>query len=91
MVSITWLAPDTINPNLLLLYIIVLTDEQFGLPDVTINVTNTTTSYTLTELEEYNTYTCNVAAVNEMGVGEYSSINFTTQESGKCFVLFFAV
>ena len=82
--SITWQLPTIINPNnLLLSFTIILAEDQFGTPDVIIDINSTTTSYTFTDLEEYNTHSLSVAATNEVGTGANSSISFTTQEAGK--------
>ena len=81
--SVQWQAPPSTNPqNLLLMYTLLLLDEQFGLPSITVDVNSSITSYTFTELEEFNMYTCSVYPVNEVGTGLPSSINFTTQEDG---------
>ena len=60
-------------------YNIIVSDLNFGLDDINVNTSNT--SYTVTNLEEYNNYSFIVAAATEAGVGPYSSpIKFTTQE-----------
>ena len=63
----------------------MLTDVGLNSSDV---ITNTTlTSYTFTNLEEYNVYSCVIAAATQVGLGPYSEpIRFTTQEHGE-FVL----
>jgi len=63
-------------------YILVLTDVGLNSSDVIINTT--LTSYTFTNLEEYNVYSCVIAAATRVGLGPYSEpIRFTTQEDGE--------
>ena len=63
----------------------MLTDVGLNSSDVIINTT--LTSYTFNNLEEYNVYSCVIAAATQVGLGPYSEpIQFTTQEHGK-FVL----
>ena len=63
-------------------YILVLTDVGLNSSDVIINTT--LTSYTFSSLEEYNVYSCVVAAATQVGLGPYSEpIRFTTQEDGE--------
>ena len=71
-------------------YNLILTEEQFSISPVLISVNSSIISYTFTELEEFNTYTLSVAAVNNVGVGSFSSVNFTTLQAGelKCAMLF---
>ena len=81
--SLQWQAPPITNPhNLLLMYTLLLLEEQFGLPSISLNVNSSITSYTFTQLEEFNTYTCSIYPVNEVGTGLPSSVSFTTQEDG---------
>ena len=84
-VSISWTAPTASNPNPLnniQRYEIELSEDQFNIS--TIKENTTSTSITITGLEEYNTYKCKVAAVNSVGVGTFSVVvNFTTSESGR--------
>ena len=81
--SISWRVPATTNPhNPLLMYTLLLNEHRFGLPIVSVHVNSSVTSYTFMELEEFNTYTCMVHAINAVGTGLASSISFTTQEDG---------
>ena len=61
-----------------------MTDVGFNSTDAAINTTQT--SHTFTNLEEYNVYSCVIAAATRVGLGPYSElIWFTTQEDGKLF------
>ena len=81
--SIQWQAPPITNPhNLPLMYTLLLLEEQFGLPSISLDIDSSHTTYTFTQLEEFNTYTCTIYLVNEVGTGLPSSISFTTQEDG---------
>lgn len=63
-------------------YILVLTDVGLNSSDVIINTT--LTSYSFSSLEEYNVYSCVIAAATQAGLGPYSEpIRFTTQEDGE--------
>jgi len=79
-VTISWLPPPIEDQNgPIMNYNIIVSDLNFGLDDINVNTSNT--SYTVTNLEEYNNYSFIVAAATEAGVGPYSSpIKFTTEE-----------
>ena len=80
-VSISWTSPTTSDTDDIIRYDIELSEEQFGLATVTTSTTET--SVTVTGIEEYNTYGCKIAAVNNVGVGTFSYfVNFTTLEAG---------
>lgn len=83
-ITFTWQAPipPVNNPlSAIISYQLILTEERYGLPDVVINVTNM--SYTFSGLEEFNIYSCEVAATNGVGRGSFSSsVNLTTLEAG---------
>ena len=85
MVTIAWQAPVALIHSPIsgvLYYHLLLSESQFGKPDMLINTTDT--FFTFAGLEEYNTYTCTIAAVNGVGRGMFSNpINFTTLEEGK--------
>lgn len=60
----------------------IIEDRGFNTNNVFINTTLTT--YTFTDLEEFNNYSCIVAAATSVGVGPYSTpIEFTTLQDGK--------
>jgi len=83
--SVSWFPPAVNGQNgIIVYYILVLTDVGFNSSDITINTT--LTSYAFSNLEEYNVYSCAVAAATQVGLGPYSDpIQFTTQEDGECF------
>ena len=63
-------------------YELIVSQSQFEIPDITMNVN--ATSHTVTNLEEHVEYTVMVAAATRIGVGPFSSaVNFTTQQDGK--------
>ena len=78
-----WQPPFASNHNgPLSHYLLRLVDQTFNLTDITINTTST--SYTITTLEEYIRYSCQVAAATEAGIGPYSSpVEITTPQDGK--------
>ena len=58
-----------------------LTEHQFNISTVLINVT--TNTYMFTGLQEFNEYECIIAATNSIGQGLFSSpITFNTSQSG---------
>ena len=68
-------------------YVLELTDVGFNSTDAAINTTQT--SHAFTNLEEYNVYSCVIAAATQVGLGPYSEpIWFTTREDGKLLLLF---
>ena len=82
--TLVWIAPPP-NANSPLSpitsYQLVLSEEQFNLPNIEVN-TNINT-YTFTGLEQYNTYNCTIAATNGVGQGPYSAvIVFNTSQAG---------
>ena len=80
MVNITWL-PPAIQNGVITYYTLIITEEQFNIGELIIN--STTTNYMLTGLEEFNDYSCRVAAATRAGVGPFSEfILFTTLEDG---------
>jgi len=85
--TIVWtVPPPNVNSPLspILSYLLVLSEQQFNLPIVLINVTANT--HTFTGLQEFNTYTCIIAATNAIGQGLSSSpITFNTTQAGMHF------
>ena len=81
-VEFSWQPPLIDDHNgLLSYYQLRIVDESFNLTDLTINTTNT--SYTITTLEEYVRYSCQVAAATDIGVGPFSStVEITTLKDG---------
>ena len=56
-------------------------EHQFNLSIILVNTTES--SYLFTGLEEYVNYTCEIAAVNRVGLGQYSAAYvFLTQQAG---------
>ena len=78
--TISWLPPPFEDQNgPIVNYNIIVYDLTFGLDDIDVHTSST--SYTVTNLEEYSNYSFIVAAATVAGVGPYSStIKFTTQE-----------
>lgn len=63
-------------------YQLRLIDETFNLTEITINTTNT--SYSISTLEEYISYSCQVAAATDIGVGPYSTpVQINTLQDGE--------
>ena len=83
-VTILWEPPVFLDRNgPIVYYILVIREQQFNLSDIVLNVTGRT-NYTLSSLEEYNTYSYQVAAATRVGLGPYSDpILFTTLQDGK--------
>ena len=70
--------------GLLSYYQLRLVDESFNLTEITINTTNT--SYSISTLEEYIRYSCQVAAATDIGIGPYTvPIMITTLQDGEQF------
>ena len=68
--------------GLLSYYQLRLVDESFNLTVLTINTTNT--SYSITTLEEYVRYSCQVAAATDIGLGPFSNpVEITTLQDGE--------
>ena len=79
--TISWQAPPPDPTVTVASYRLVVSETQFGLNDSV--ASSTTTSYTFTELEEYNNYTCSVVAVSTYGgVSNETEIYFTTSQGG---------
>ena len=87
--TISWQPPPPDPTITIASYRLVVSDTQFGLNDTI--ASSTTTSYTFTELEEYNNYTCSVVAVSTDGaVSNETVISFTTSQGGSsCLSLVF--
>ena len=81
-VFIFWQPPPLENQNgPIMYYSLILSDLMFGSKDIKVNVTSL--NHTATNLEEYNTYSCIVAAASVVGTGPYTApLNFTTDEDG---------
>ena len=80
-VNISWQAPPPVSTITIASYRLVVSENQFGLNDTI--ASSTTTSYTFTGLEEYNSYTCSVVAVSTYGViSSVTAISFTTPQEG---------
>ena len=79
-----WDPPTYIDQNgPIVYYILAVREQQFNLSDIVLNVTGHT-NYTLSSLEEYNTYSYQVAAATRVGLGPYSNpILFTTLQDGR--------
>ena len=82
--NITWQAPipffDT-PISVIEHYELMVYEYQFNIS--TIHVTTAELYYLFTNLEEFNNYTCEIAAVNRVGQGVYSSpYNFSTLQAG---------
>lgn len=84
--TVVWTAPPpNVNSPLspITSYLLFLSEQQFSLPIVSINVTRNT--YTFTGLQEFNRYTCKISATNSIGQGPFSSIIFNTSQAGMFF------
>ena len=82
--TIQWTAPPIDPNNLIVFYNITFIDEVFGLPDVVAMLSGSTYQYTVTGLEEYGNYTCEVISIGVFGTFSYpSTTNFTTLEAGE--------
>ena len=81
--TITWQPPSFEDQNgVIVYYQLIVSQSQFEIPDITVNVN--ATNHTVTNLEEHVEYTVIVAAATRIGVGPFSSaVNFTTQQDGK--------
>ena len=81
--TLTWTAPipNIVSPlSPILSYQLILSTEQNGLPNVTVSVT--TNFHKFLGIEEFTVYTCIIAAMNGVGLGQFSSpVSFTTSES----------
>lgn len=83
-VTITWQPPVLENRNgIISFYVIVIQNLQFNIDDITVNVSGSDLSYTVSGLEEYCRYKCQIAAGTIIGSGPYSSyIDFLTMQGG---------
>ena len=83
---ISWQPPPLADQNgPIIYYILILSDLMFGLGDIEVNTSSL--NYTVTHLEEYNTYSYIVAAATVVGIGPYSApLNFTTEEDSKLII-----
>ena len=80
--TISWLPPPDEHQNgQIEYYMLIITDLGFGSNDVVLNSTMKTA--TATNLQEFNNYSCIVAAATTVGLGPYSlPIMFTTLQDG---------
>ena len=80
--TISWLPPPDEHQNgRIVYYILIITDLGFGTNDVVLN--STAMSAMATNLQEFNSYSCIVAAATTVGLGPYSlPIMFTTLQDG---------
>ena len=80
--TISWLPPPDEHQNgRIVYYMLIITDLGFGTNDVMLN--STATNITATNLQEFNNYSCIVAAATIVGPGPYSlPIVFTTLQDG---------
>ena len=80
--TISWLPPPDEHQNgRIVYYMLIITDLGFGTNDVVLN--STAMSSTATNLQEFNNYSCIVAAATTVGLGPYSlPIMFTTLQDG---------
>ena len=83
-VVISWDPPLFEDQNgIIAYYLLLISEEQFNVSDRVINTTSDASTYTVTELEEYDDYTCRVAAATRIGPGPYSApIEFSTPQDG---------
>ena len=81
--TISWQPPPFEHQNgPILYYTLIIYELVFGLDDVSKDVT--ALSYTVTGLEENNSYSFIIAAATREGIGPYSTeINFTTGEDSE--------
>ena len=81
--TISWLPPPDEHQNgQILYYLLIITDH--GLNTDNIIVHSTATSAMATNLQEFNNYSCIVAAATIVGLGPYSlPVRFTTQQDGR--------
>lgn len=81
--SVTWLPPPHDDQNgVIIYYSLVLVDLQFNTSNIVVN--STTTSYAFATLNEFNRYSCLVAAATSAGLGPYSkAVEFVTEQDGK--------
>ena len=85
-INLSWFAPSRESRNGVLDYYVILTNVTSssypGWTTTQINVTASSTFYTVTGLEPYTAYTLSVAAATSVGIGPYSpSTTVSTHES----------
>ena len=85
--TISWLPPPDEHQNgHIVYYLLIITDLGFGTNDVILN--STATNVTAANLQEFNNYSCIVAAATTVGPGPYSlPITFTTLQDGGLFFI----
>lgn len=83
--TITWEPPVPSDRNgVITFYLLVIHNLQFDREDIAVNVSGSDQSYTVTGLEEYCRYNCEIAAGTVVGAGPYSlPVQFVTLEDGK--------
>ncbi len=82
-----WSPPTIADQNgVITHYSVILKDLQFDAHDIIVNPT--TLSYVFTSLNEYNNYSCQIAAATSVGLGPYSQpIPLMTDQAGQFYVL----
>ena len=80
--TISWLPPPDEHQNgQIVYYMLIITDLGFGTNDVVLN--STVMVAMATNLQEFNNYSCIVAAATTVGLGPYSlPVMFTTLQDG---------
>ena len=82
--TVVWtVPPPNVNSPLspVTSYILFLSEQQFNISTVVTNVSVNT--HTFTGLEEFNRYTCIIAATNSIGQGPFTSpLIFNTSQAG---------
>ena len=64
---VSWNSPPSEDQNgIIIYYLLLITQEQFNISDRVINTISNATSYNVDNLEEYNNYTCRVAAATRI-------------------------
>ncbi len=82
--TVTWTAPSQQSNNRIVSFVLILADLKFGFPSINITVSSTTLSYTITGLEEFGSYGCDVLSVGEFGFFSTAiSTTINTLASGK--------
>ena len=82
--TVSWQPPVPGDRNgIITHYILVLKNLDFTVDDVITNVSGSLLTYTVSDLEEYSTHECRIAAGTIIGTGPYSSpIELTTLQDG---------
>lgn len=80
--TLMWYPPPFVDQNgHITFYSLTLRDLLFNTNDITAQ--SPTNSYTFTSLNEYNNYSCEIAAATSVGLGPYSQlVMFTTSQDG---------